>query len=330
MSWRKSLLELHKRLHPNGPAAEAPKISTSKQFIVYTYYDHVPGMPSQEWMLSKWANAWEKAGFNPIVLSRKDALSHSHFEELEKRFASYPTVNPPIYELSCFRRWIAMVQVGGGLMVDYDVLPYGKFSISNGFVTYGEQGIELVSECKSELPLILHDHNPCPCAVYGTAVQWNNAVTWFANNPERCTKTEQGRPHASDQVGVQSGAPWAAKAVCFQYGSEGWNTAALVHYCHAACAGRPREQVIPAAEEMRGQVQRLVVPKAEPQAKATWIDSIRDRVSFLDKESKSSTNNRIRIMQELKRAGLVPGGIKFAPDRVKKVPFKKANKKQLV
>ncbi len=48
---------------------------------------------------------------------------------------------------------------------------------------------------------------------------------------------------------------------------------------------------------------------------ATWIDGIRDRVAHLCTESKSSDNNRTRIMQELRKAGLTPGGIKYAPKK---------------
>lgn len=310
---------LRERMRGGSPAIQQ---HYEAKHIVYTYYDPVPGMPSQEWMIQKWAASWEKAGFSPVVLSRKDAETHSHFKELEARFAGYPTINPPGYELACWLRWLAMVQRGGGILVDYDVLPYGKL----------DHHLEHAKTRMCELPVILMDHNPCPCAVYGSASQFNNAVTWFANNPEKCTKQERNRPHASDQTGVQSGEPWYPLDIAYQYGREGWHKAPMVHYCHAACAGRPREQVIPEAEKLReliienngqmltlDQQHRRLHPKLlNPDAPATWIDGIRAAVDHLLTQSKASDNNRTRIMGELKAVGLTPGGIKYAPEKRKK------------
>lgn len=307
----------------NGPAR-----AVQNEKIVYAYYD--PALPNQEWMIQKWTAEWLNAGFIPKVIGVSEAMTHPHFEKFEAYFKSLPTINPPAYELACWRRWIAMVQVGGGLMTDYDVLPY---SLNLG----------MVPEYKTDsLPLIMADNNPCPCAVIGTANQFNNALKWFMANSDKCIKTENGRPHASDQTAVQSGVPWVAIDLCFQYGREGWEKSPMVHYCHAACAGRPRRDVIPEAEKMRSESKpwpATAVPvhdefpitphkptdpvHVEAPAKQTWIDGVRSAVKHLLEESKISDNNRTRIMKELKGAGLTPGGIKYAPERMKKVQIGK-------
>lgn len=304
--------------------------------VVYTYYDPVPSMPSQEWMLQKWSYEWTRLGFLPKILSRQDAMSHANFAELEKHFQKYPSINPLEYELACWLRWIAMVQVGGGLMLDYDVLPYGFSKAQLDLIVSHSNG------SLDSLPVILMDHNPCPCAVYGTAKEFNNAVIWFANNEKKCSAPHGGKPHASDQTGVQSGPPWRALDICWQMGRPGWEKASLVHFSHSACAGRPREQVIPEAEKMRaaavenprlGNALIASIPvelKLTPLGEAmkefrekeenvlTWIDRIRASVEFLLTESKVSDNNRTRIMLELKRVGLTPGGVKYAPEKMKK------------
>jgi hypothetical protein len=54
---------------------------------------------------------------------------------------------------------------------------------------------------------------------------------------------------------------------------------------------------------------------------------VRERVAFLKAETDKTDNNRTRVMQELKKNGLTPGGFKYAPKKKKK-PIKK--KPQLV
>lgn len=330
MNWRKALLQIHQDQF-GGIQQSVTALVTNGRPVVYTYYDPVPSMPNQEWMLQKWSYEWTKLGFLPKILSRQDAMSHTNFAELEKHFRRYPSINPPEYELACWVRWIAMVQVGGGLLLDYDVLPYG----------FGKEALDLVTSHSNgsldSLPVILMDHNPCPCAVFGTAREFNNAVVWFANNEKKCTTQQSNRPHASDQTGVQTGPPWHALDICYQLGRPNWQSAILVHFSHSVCAGRPREQVIPEAEKMRAAAaenprlgnalltdfrieerRKELVSDFAKLAEGTWIDRIRASVEFLLTESKTSDNNRTRIMLELKKVGLTPGGVKYAPEKMKK------------
>lgn len=292
--------------------------------VIHTYYD--PALPNQEWMLQKWADAWRDAGFVTKVLSLKEAGTHSNFQQFDEYFRSLPTVNPIEYELACWRRWIAMVQVGGGVLVDYDVLPFG-FSME-----------QLTKIKAGPLPTILADKNPCPCAVVGSAEQFNSALAWFMENRNKCVKVENGREHASDQTAVQSGDPWQAEDICFQYGREGWHRATLVHFAHSSCAGRPREQAIPAAEKLREKLLsnaselvcqdvklacKDIIEQAKPE---TWIDGIRTRIEHLKTQAGVNENNRQRVMAELKKVGLIPGGLKYG---IKKSPIKKRTKRQL-
>lgn len=79
----------------------------------------------QSTLIDIWRRAWKAQGWEPIILTPKDAKAHPRYEELHAKFAAFPTINPKEYEVACFDRWIAMAQVGGGICVDYDVLPFG-------------------------------------------------------------------------------------------------------------------------------------------------------------------------------------------------------------
>lgn len=97
--------------------------------IVYTYYDNVfdklEGIDSQARLVELWKNNWASRGWKPVVLSKEDAKKHPNYKKYLKRFKSYKTSNHPDYELACFLRWVALANLGGGYMMDYDVFNYG-------------------------------------------------------------------------------------------------------------------------------------------------------------------------------------------------------------
>ena len=86
---------------------------------VYTFYDPITeggyAQKSREELplLRVWKKTWRERGWDPVVLSTRDAERHPRFEEYRRRFASLPTgTNPPQYEMACFVRWLAMTHVG--------------------------------------------------------------------------------------------------------------------------------------------------------------------------------------------------------------------------
>ena len=88
---------------------------------VYTYFEGEHGnTPAQ---LGVWTKCWKEAGFDPFVLNETHAQAHPQYPSLKERLMAMPTVNPKHYEMSCFLRHLAMAQIGGGYMVDYDVIP---------------------------------------------------------------------------------------------------------------------------------------------------------------------------------------------------------------
>lgn len=90
--------------------------------VVYSYYQPVPGLPVPGRLLALWAKSWQDKGWTPKVLNEEHARSHPGFEYFEKRISRFPTINNRAYERACFLRHLAMANIGGGLIVDYDVL----------------------------------------------------------------------------------------------------------------------------------------------------------------------------------------------------------------
>jgi hypothetical protein len=66
-----------------------------------------------------------RAGWKPYVIGEDEARDHPLYNELREKFSTLPTVNDKFYELQCYLRWVAMANLGGGFMADYDILNYG-------------------------------------------------------------------------------------------------------------------------------------------------------------------------------------------------------------
>lgn len=131
---------------------------------VYTYYEPInaetPGT------MQVWKESWSRHGWEPVVLGVEDFKQHPAWEFYDAATDKLPTFNNRIYERACYRRWMAMGPVGGGLMTDYDVVNRGltpeKFA--------GHSLPELTLLCEGRVP----------CVVWGTAHQYLRAALEFA------------------------------------------------------------------------------------------------------------------------------------------------------
>lgn len=96
---------------------------------VYTYHQPLPnsryGHDSENELIQLWSESWSKRGWDPVVLDERTAYNNIHFPAWSKIFQDMPRIDREIqWQLSCLYRWIALEEVGGGLMVDYDVINY--------------------------------------------------------------------------------------------------------------------------------------------------------------------------------------------------------------
>ena len=198
---------------------------------VYTYYSNVGSMNAfeQARMIALWKASWSRHGWEPIVLTPADARANPMHDQLVAKFATFPTVNNKEYEMACWLRWIAMAMVGG-TMTDYDVLAFG-FTPAD------------IPTNDGEFVSILADNNPCPCAVSGTAQQYENTVRAFAEMMPGDSAVHGDRPHFSDQSAVQAMSARLRPHIhdlCPEYRSRHWQSAGLVHYSHGCTDGHDR------------------------------------------------------------------------------------------
>lgn len=93
---------------------------------VYTYYEPVAGWP-REGVMDLWQSTWADHGWEPVILSRKDAEQHPQHDAFMSVVSTLPTVNDRRYEDECYRRHLAYQRVAGdgSVFTDYDVLNLG-------------------------------------------------------------------------------------------------------------------------------------------------------------------------------------------------------------
>jgi hypothetical protein len=283
---------------PQSDGATMSNPSPAPKSLVHTYFrpcDDPDALVEQKKILAIWERSWREAGFEPVILTEAHARKHPRCGELRAAFESKPTISPKGYEMACWLRWLAMSEVGGGFMTDYDVLPFGPVPGMR----------EVDPDHRENFPIML-----CvgvPCAVVGNSIQFDHAIASF----EMCKPvTEQGQPHLSDMHAAQKlGFP--SLDICREYGKPGWKEAKLVHFNHYSCNPRKRSECMDGAFEER-------VADAYPTdalhsdhvpAPKTWIGDVREHVRAL--ALLVNTNSRKDMLRtELRKVKLLGQGKK--------------------
>lgn len=202
---------------------------------IYCYHSHVPQLSIEDEtrLIMLWRDRWAAAGFEPVVLNEFIARQNPLFEHLQGRFdrGELPSINPAYYDNACYLRYLAMAEVGGGIMSDYDVMPYG-------WQFRGEKFTKTLTTYQGG----------CPCLVSGTKGAYLLAVKAFLEYQLTANDHHEGKPHISDMHILQSGAiPHEAKHEVKDFGKEGWETAKAVHFCTSKMTPKylPRWKHIP-------------------------------------------------------------------------------------
>ena len=160
--------------------------------IVYTYYEPL-GMCrdyAEEDLIKVCAKSWEKNGWKLIVLNYEVAKSHDFYSDYSGIVKQLPSVNPKSYDYHCYMRWLAMSKIGGGIMIDYDVV-----------------NLSLVDDSIFQQKIITGFQGHVPCVVSGTAEQYLEACKIFCElkDSEKCINTNYYRPHTSDMMMIAMG-----------------------------------------------------------------------------------------------------------------------------
>lgn len=117
--------------------------------IMHTFYhkDQV----GEEDLLEYWKEAWDKAGWDTVVLDLEDAQKHPYYDEM---FSVIDPLWGMTYNGLCYYRWLAMGASGGGWMSDYDLFPtnfpkdegfFGQLPNGGNFTTFESHVPSLMS-----------------------------------------------------------------------------------------------------------------------------------------------------------------------------------------
>lgn len=140
-----------------------------------------------------WLRNWFAGGWNPRLLRLRHAMSYPGFEQYHRKFARLPTVNWRAYEMTCYLRWLAFAEAGGGVFVDYDIMnfPVSRIPIAAGQCGQGE----LLISYPKYWPMLLFGNRTATERLI-------RALAEYEADPER--DVYDGKPHISDMIIVRN------------------------------------------------------------------------------------------------------------------------------
>jgi len=105
--------------------AQVETVPVEARPTVYTYSqrNHTVGNNDLAAIVAAWTKGWTTRGWNPIVLTFRDAAKHPRFDEFSTAIEKLPTSRDRKRAMHRFYRWLALNSAGGGLLVEYDVVP---------------------------------------------------------------------------------------------------------------------------------------------------------------------------------------------------------------
>lgn len=158
---------------------------------VHTYYEPVRGIDAECQMkeIAIWEQSWRRLGWKTRVLGRDDVqIAPAELERLRR----LPSVNPEGYDLACYLRWFAMRALGGGFLVDYDVVNLRARPGIHEAILWGQSTIRILAGGR------------VPCAVFlvdGGGRSMCDILLGYEPSP---SDLFEGRPHVSDMTILQA------------------------------------------------------------------------------------------------------------------------------
>jgi hypothetical protein len=93
------------------PSENAPKICTYFEPLFTEFQEYAKDYKD---LLKMWEESWALQGWQPVILRETDAKRHPKYAENVKALEKLPSRNSRKYELACYLRWFAAVEVGCG------------------------------------------------------------------------------------------------------------------------------------------------------------------------------------------------------------------------
>ncbi len=160
-----------------------PLIRSGDYRKVYAYYEFLPNMKNNDAMelIAEWEKSWKANCWIPIVLNHTHAMTHPKYEHWSTKLAQLPTVNDPLYENACYLRHLAMAAVGGGLMVDFDVI-----------------NLSFKPDDMVKVDMFTTFEGSVPSMVYASTSEYERIIDYMANYQLTESDRARGKPHISD------------------------------------------------------------------------------------------------------------------------------------
>lgn len=192
---------------------------------VYTYYKQDPKLPDYRPIIKLWQENWTAMGWCPVVLKEKDASRHPLYKKLRKHAESLPSVNPRVYMVNDFLRWLA---------IDMAIQNYGPaFASDADVLNYGVRPPGEVSPIwPVEAAVQMMDPSFCPCLVW--ARDLSPLIDCLFTYRAADAKIINGEPHCGDQGAIQQygRARFESSDLCFSCAREGWESKPFVHFAN--------------------------------------------------------------------------------------------------
>lgn len=189
---------------------------------VYAYFDSCCVTEVARHTLDLWEKSWRDRGWNPVVLSEKDAESHPFYPRFREAVQSFPSVNGAGFDYHAFMRWLAVANLKDSLVVttEPDVINY---SLVSDDVMKFAHGVDV--------------HSPVPAFVIGSPAEFERFCAHVLVHVPTADDVFEERPHLSDQdFAARYAEPRGLlrfvrdSSWCREAFSDGWETAPCVHF----------------------------------------------------------------------------------------------------
>lgn len=188
------------------------QVDAAAQRTVFTYYAPTGaiGINESQSVLTLWKEGWSSRGWNPVVLSVRDAAGNGRYAALIERLKQIPGA-----KIDQFVRWLALDNMGGGFLVDIDVLPGRltptdmlKFDGANAFPGDGDTSLCAAKFSRAQV------------------AKWADALLAYEVQPEDVTVTDRTVFDRTFNEQVDT----FLMPLTANYGEGNWRSAPMIHF----------------------------------------------------------------------------------------------------
>lgn len=180
-------------------------------------------------MVKLWKQSWRAKGWEPVVLSRRDAFGAQSetalfLQQADTLYGGHGA-NPRAYEAACYLRWVAMTR-RGGMLTDYDAMNRN----------FRPDDLHRILQSKEPGKVEFLGHG-CPCANAGNPEDYQQVVDCFLEFARHPVDSHvQLKQNVSDQNVLTQYMKVMSlhhPVLCPNFGDAGSESSPLVHFPHS-------------------------------------------------------------------------------------------------